>query len=610
MSSASLFEANLAALALDSGSEELVELLRRTEPADGLELVQTPSGNPTCRSGGVWVYSRHDPSREARRLVERELPKTTEVCVFENFGLGYHVEAFLDHCETGRAVVVEPDIGWFRSALESRDLTALFASKRTQFLIDSPSGLLQTVLGDARDVQLLRMRPLAGKDSTYFEQVSDEIRVFSARKDINSNTLARFGHRWVRNLIRNIRLLPEARGVNELAGAFRGIPALLLAAGPSLNEILPEIRRLRERFLIVAVDTSYRAAIAAGVTPDFLVIVDPQYWNARHLDGHSLESTILVSESSTYPGVFHRGLGPLFFCGSLFPLGQYLERATGEKGKLGAGGSVSTTTWDFARTLGCSPLLCAGLDLGFPRLGTHFHGGFFEERMHTISNRTSTAASMSYHLLRDASPYPVENNTGGTTLTDRRLVIYKWWFEGQLKIYPSTNTLNLSKSGVKIEGMPYEEPAGLLDYPPIRGEIDKRIGRIRAEAIEKKRQSDVRIKVKAALAELTDELKHLAEEASSALETLDRLERQLQRDGDPTERLNELNDIDGRISSLMSRDIAGFLMHSTAQTILERGGGAQTPGEQPLHDSRELYTKLYDAADYHLRLLERGRNWF
>ena len=610
MSSTSLFEANLSALALDSGSEELVELLRRTEPADGLELVPTPSGNPTCRSGGVWVYSRHDPAREARRLVERELPATTEVCVFESFGLGYHVEAFLEYCETGRAVVVEPDITWFRSALESRDLTALFASKRVQFLIESPSGLLQAVLGEARNVQLLRVRSLAGKDSVYFEQVADEMQAFFARKDINANTLARFGHRWVRNLIRNIRILPEARGVNELAGAFRGIQALLLAAGPSLNELLPQIHLLRERFLIIAVDTSYRAAIAAGVTPDFLVVVDPQYWNARHLDGHSLESTILVSESSTYPGVFHRGLGSLFFCGSLFPLGEYLERVTGEKGKLGAGGSVSTTTWDFARTLGCSPLLCTGLDLGFPRLATHFHGGFFEERMHTLSDRTNTAASMSYHLLRDASPYPIENNAGGTTLTDRRLVIYKWWFEGQLKIHPSSNTLNLSQYGVKIEGMPYQDPNGLLGYPVVRADIDERIARIRAGAMRRGSRSEVRTRVKTALAELTEELRRLADEASSALRNLDSLERQLERREDPAALIDELNEIDTRISSLTSRDIAGFLMHSTAQSILEGGNAVDTPGETPLRDSRVLYTRLREAADYHLRLLEKGRNWF
>ncbi len=610
MSSESLFEANLAALAVDSQSAELVELLRTTASADALDLVATPSGHPTWRSKGVWVYSRHDPQREARRLVEREIPKSTEVCVFENFGLGYHVEAFLDHCESGRAVVLEPDIRWFRSALESRDLTALFSSKRTQFLIDAPTELLQTVLGEAHDVQLLRMRSLAGKDRGYFELVDDQMRAFSARKDINTNTLARFGRRWVRNLIRNIPVLPEAFGVNELAGKFRGIPALLLAAGPSLNEILPELQLLRERFLIIAVDTSYRAALAVGVTPDFLVVVDPQYWNARHLDGYSLESTILVSESSTYPGVFHRGLGPLFFCGSLFPLGQYLERITGEKGKLGAGGSVSTTTWDFARTLGCTPLLCAGLDLGFPRLGTHFHGGFFEERMHTLSNRMTSAASMSYHLLRDASPYPTANNAGGTTLTDRRLVIYKWWFESQLKIHPASHTLNLSKFGVKIEGMPYEDPAGLLEYPEIRGEIDERIREVRAGAAKRVGQVGVRKRVKAALDELTEELGHLAAEASSALDALESLERQLQRGEDPTKRIDELNDIDSRISSLMSRDIAGFLMHSTAQTILERTHAQETARAQTLNDSRELYMKLQEAAEYHLRLLEKGRKGF
>lgn len=603
-------EANLSAL-LPLVHEELVGVLRTTPPAEGLETVETKSGCPTWRAGGRWVYSRHDPVIEARRIIEREVPKSTDVCVFENFGLGYHVEAFLALLPRARAIVVEPDIGWFRSALEARDLTAVLASARVTFLLASPAEMLHPIVGDASSLQVVRIRALAEKDRDYFRSVSEELQSVSARRDVNKNTLARFGKRWVRNLIRNIHLIPRSGGVGSLRGGFAGIPAIVLAAGPSLDEVLPHLRELRERFLLIAVDTSYRAALEAGVAPDFLVVVDPQYWNARHLDGYDLDASLLVSESSTYPSVFHRRVGGLYFCGSLFPLGQYLEQQFGEKGVLGAGGSVSTTTWDFARLLGCSPLYCAGLDLGFPSLKTHFRGALFEERMHTLSRRTNAAETQAFHLLRDAGPYPIRNNSGDFTLTDRRLVVYKWWFETQLRMYPDAVTYNLAAKGVRIEGMPFVEIEKLLADPPRRGEIDRRVAEAKRFVAAGTAADDGEAKLEDAIGRLLFELRALkgaAEEGASAVEELDDA---FETNRDAHDILLRLETVDQAISQRSSRDIVGFLIHSTAQDIIDRKDREEPQGvdrRQALHDSRELYGRLREAAEYHIELLSRAAN--
>ncbi len=604
----SFLDTNLAALAkmLDDGE---TSRFRNLTVPETLEIVETGSGHPTCRTNGVWVYSRHDPMKEARRLIESEVPKSTEICIFENFGLGYYVEVFLKAVPNGRAVVVEPDLAWFRAALDARDLTAIFSSGRVTLLLDAPVGLINTVLGETAQVHVVRMRSLAAKDVNYFRAVDEELRSVTARKDINKNTLARFGKRWVRNLIRNLHLIPRSRGVHELEGNFDGIPCIVLAAGPSLDEIIPHLVELRERFLLIAVDTSYRAVIDAGVIPDFLVVVDPQYWNARHLDGCPLESTILVSESSTYPSVFHRPVGELFFCGSLFPLGQYLEQKLGERGKLGAGGSVSTTTWDFARTLGCTPIFCAGLDLGFPSLKTHFRGGFFEERAHAFAERTNSAETMAFHSLRDAAPYPVANNSGEVTLTDKRLVVYKWWFETQLKMHAEAATFNLASRGVRINDMPLERIEVLLRYPPLRDEINPRLAAIRKPRPTDTPSMQSRRSLRAAIEELVAELRTLEAVAETGILTVAELETALTSGNDPAPAIEKLDRLDQTIGRQSTRDIAGFLMHSTAQAILDRESSDQggiedgIERQRALEDSRELYTKLSEAARYHIGLL-------
>ena len=109
---------------------------------------------------------------------------------------------------------------------------------------------------------------------------------------------------WVRNLLSNLDRFAGNPGIGVAQNRFPGVPALVMAAGPSLDEVLPHLKALKEHMLIVAVDTSYRFCKNQGVEPDFLVSVDPQYWNSRHLDWLEREQTILVSESSAHPRVF------------------------------------------------------------------------------------------------------------------------------------------------------------------------------------------------------------------------------------------------------------------------------------------------------------------
>ena len=81
----------------------------------------------------------------------------------------------------------------------------------------------------------------------------------ASRAESNANTLRRFGVVWVRNLLANLDLVVNAPGATTLPGRFAGLPALVLAAGPSLALVLPQLRRLRRGMLVVAVDrTSYR----------------------------------------------------------------------------------------------------------------------------------------------------------------------------------------------------------------------------------------------------------------------------------------------------------------------------------------------------------------
>ncbi|HUV08935.1 MAG TPA: 6-hydroxymethylpterin diphosphokinase MptE-like protein [Spirochaetia bacterium] len=577
-------------------------------PAEDLILKETRSGNPTGIFRKRYIHSRFDPLKEASRLIEFEYPEEAGVCLFYGFGLGYQVEIFIKRFPRVPAVIFEPDPSLFVKALHSRELRGVLSERCLRFFIGRDPESLPQELDSLpfSKPHIIRLRSLCEENGEYYQKLDWIIQSYQARREINLNTLNRFGKLWVRNLARNLTQLLRAPGVHRLKGLFSGIPSIVIASGPSLDTVFPYLTELRERFLLISVDTSLAACLQRDVEPDFLVVVDPQYWNTRHLDGAFPVRTFLVSESSTHPRIFQNLHLPTFFAGSLFPLGEYIEALLGEKGKLGAGGSVATSAWDLARMMGARPIYMAGLDLGYPDRQTHFRGAFFETLFYSQSTRLRPVEQMSFSYLVQANPFPATSCSDGRVLTDQRMMIYKWWFENQMKIFPDNETRSLSPGGVKIEGVPLASLESLLSYPPLRERIEEKKRDAQA-FFNGSERSDLKEKVAAILRDLLGDLSSLLSLASEAIKETNLLQSHLGEGHWDEGSLARLNGIDTKILQVGSRQIVGFLIQTLIQKILdgEKDRRMNRPQEL-LSTSGELYREIQESATYHIEVLERA----
>lgn len=52
------------------------------------------------------------------------------------------------------------------------------------------------------------------------------------------------------------------------------VPAIIVAAGPSLNKNVQELKRAKGKALILVVDAALRAVVNAGITPDLGITID------------------------------------------------------------------------------------------------------------------------------------------------------------------------------------------------------------------------------------------------------------------------------------------------------------------------------------------------
>jgi hypothetical protein len=569
----------------------LAEEIRTAGPSPSLEISPSRSGKPSAVLDGRRLHSAYDPSVEAARLVAA-LPDS-DTCVFYGFGLAYLPEAYLGAAPGRLAVVVEPDIALMKGALSARALGALLSDERLSLVVAAPPESLVHVLDElgSRDIASLALAGETARESDYFSACEELSRRFSEKSKINENTLKRFGGLWVRNLARNWEKAAGLPGLAPLSGALSGLPALILAAGPSLDAILPLLPGLARRMVVIAVDTAALAAQDAGVAPDFVLLVDPQYWNSRHLDGVDPRRSVLVAESAAHPSALRKPWRAAFLCSSLFPLGQFMEERLGDRGRLGAGGSVSTTAWDFARVAGASPLYFAGLDLGYPGKATHAANSLFERRSLHDAKRLATAETASLSAILSAGPCLVQDNSGGKVLTDKRMLLYLWWFESRMARHPELPTYTLSPGGAAIPGMPFRSVGGLLGLPPLREAIDDRIKGILEAARPPERAAAARAK-----AELLSCLDSMDKTSGRAMEAAEGAVKARAQGKDIRKWLERLEACDAEMLGNPAREVVSFLF-----AIAGRGEGEEEG--DPLAATLAVYGRAREAAAYHLARL-------
>ncbi len=281
----------------------------------------------------------------------------------------------------------------------------------------------------------------------------------------------------------------------------------------------------------------------------------------------------------------------------MFPLGKKYEEGSFIRGKIGAGGSVSTTAWDFARIAGCSPIIFAGLDLSYPDKLTHFKGSFFEERAHTLSGRLQTAAWMDYKLLTDANLSLYPDNSGGSVFTDKRLIIYKQWFEEQHMQYPQ-ETLTLSEKGIRIEGITLTDHDSIISLDNKRENIENIMESLLPvfnNTVDKKEYADISEKLIASLSNLIK----MSEEGID-------LSRKL-LSPDPADIdiiLEKLNNIDRKVLSGDAKDTAGFILQEVSRDILNTED--ETDFEKSILNTIRIYENISSACEYHITLLKKA----
>lgn len=172
-----------------------------------------------------------------------------------------------------------------------------------------------------------------------------------------------------RNTLRNLAHLPRSFYANKLEGRYKAIPAIIVGAGPSLEQDIPMLKRLQTRALILAGGSAIRALGAHGIAPHFAVAIDPNAEEKERLE--TPFAVPLLYSTRLHPDALSAWRGPLGYvrAGIGGMPEAWCEAKLGLTGKVlpidRQSFTVTPVAVALAEMFGCSSATLVGVDLAY-----------------------------------------------------------------------------------------------------------------------------------------------------------------------------------------------------------------------------------------------------
>ena len=388
------------------------------------------------------------PIQEARKAIAH-FSKDVKWVVVAGFGLGYVVETLIRETDF-EVVVYEHNREIFDVACKARDLKNIVNHPRVHYFFQTQEMIAFLESHTVKELSFYIHRPYLTLFPELYKSVESILITYLSQTNINKATLKRFQKVWLRNIIKNSYFYFRLPGVRDMVCDMRGKPAVIIGAGPSLKKNLAELAEQRDRCITISTDTAYPMCIAHGFTPDFTVTCDPQDKNALFLlYSGSSDTTLIADSAASFLSFAKYRAKQTLLADTVFPLYRELQRFWPEKGYLMAGGSVSTTAFDFARALGCEPIILIGQDLAFSDKQTHYQGNVLEDMYYHKVNRIYSYEAYNAKTLVMADRIQVDGWNGQSVQTDRKFVTFLKWFEREIARTPQ-KVINATEGGVRI----------------------------------------------------------------------------------------------------------------------------------------------------------------
>ncbi|MFQ5674030.1 MAG: motility associated factor glycosyltransferase family protein [Nitrospinales bacterium] len=262
-------------------------------------------------------------------------------------------------------------------------------------------------------------------------------------QEVKSATLLRFNDLWRHNFLANQPRIQNNPGVRALKNKFKGVPGIVIGAGPSLDKNIRYLSQARGKAVIIAGDAALKPVLRHGIVPAFVVCLDPQEEIARFLAGVPHRGITLIAPSIVHPRVLDLWEGNVLFYHKYapdIPILTEIQNHIPDIGVLTPGGSVLSVAYDLAFQLAANPIIFIGQDLSYPKNNLYSRNGENEE------------ANLDAEFARQPENIVFETDLNGASLpTLKSMSVSRQWFNWAFTTWKREQPLeivNCSEAGI------------------------------------------------------------------------------------------------------------------------------------------------------------------
>jgi len=476
-------------------------------PEASLAVEPSRSGPPTARfqqadGRAHYLHSRHNPISEAVDFCRGLDGGDATAVVLSGFGLGHHVKAIHEVFGGETLVIVcEPDLVTIKTALERVDLSRELEAGRVEFLTQTDASYLHERLArhntDLALGTVFAAPPASRVVAPDFHAAARKaVLDYIAFLKMSLVTLLHNSAITCRNIAANLPTYLATPPADILRNRFKGHPAILVAAGPSLDRNVDQLKGLEDRAVVIAAQTTLRLLLAKGIRPHFVTSLDFSDLSRQFFEGLDMpDELMLVAEPKAtwhVVDIFRGTQSPRASHADATAVGvapgnkrrvvlldnEFAHRCVGERlakrTPMQAGATVMHLSFYLAQWLGCDPIIFIGQDLGFSghcyyTPGVAIHRAWQSElgRFGTLEMKEWERIGRHRPILRKATDVH-----GHPIYTDDQMFTYLQQFERDFARSPAM-VIDATEGGVRkagTEAMSLAEAVGRHCEKPIPNE--------------------------------------------------------------------------------------------------------------------------------------------
>jgi len=448
--------------------ESNLKLLKKNHPdtwkiiqdSDSLpvgEIVIADNGKPNLKvemneNEFLFFHDTSNPEKDGDDFLGIVPENAKGTVIFQGMGLGFGPLAIIEkRTDIQFLIIFELSPGVFLQALRVIDLTNLLKDPKVILCLGAKPDVEEVLSFAIRsmrleEISMLTHNPSCTLDKGGYDVLGKTIYSIANALNISSNTYKSYGSAFISNRLSFLSMIHHTSLIDSLKGRFKDMPAILVAAGPSLDNNIELMREFKEKAIIICVDSALPALLAHGVTPDFITSIDYKNITYEKIAACAPKSQNASLICSSWVGQKVAKVFPaqnIYWTFTGGAMENWINKGLGGELSTPGAGTVAHLSLISAIIMGCSPVIFTGQDLAFSDKD--------EAKDHAKDTVLKSEDQTAAIFQQKKELIWVDGNVGGKVPTSRSFINFIDQFEKMIAGSPG-KYINASEGGAFIKG--------------------------------------------------------------------------------------------------------------------------------------------------------------